>query len=137
MCARMSYSRTAVTLTSVRVSLASLAILYILAVSPRVLLLGPIANLVHNFLPGSTNLNLIVPGLTAEVVSNLSIQLMCSNIFSPIMYSKNIFSSIQIFFKVFKYFYCFARWWRTRCCWWVCGGGGWRARCPGCCSTSC
>ena len=34
----MSYSRTAVTLTSVRVSLASLAILYILAVSPRVLL---------------------------------------------------------------------------------------------------
>ena len=78
----MSYSRTAVTLTSVRVSLASLAILYILAVSPRVLLLGPIANLVHNFLPGSTNLNLIVPGLTAEVVSNLSIQLMCSDIFS-------------------------------------------------------
>ena len=62
--------------------LASLAILYILAVSPRVLLLGPIANLVHNFLPGSTNLNLIVPGLTAEVVSNLSIQLMCSDIFT-------------------------------------------------------
>ena len=102
----MSYSRTAVTLTSVRVSLASLAILYILAVSPRVLLLGPIANLVHNFLPGSTNLNLIVPGLTAEVVSK-----------------------VKIFFQLFKYFlrclntfYCIARWWLTRCCWWVCGG---------------
>ena len=81
----MSYSRTAVTLTSVRVSLASLAILYILAVSPRVLLLGPIANLVHNFLPGSTNLNLIVPGLTAEVVFNQSVHL-------------------KIFFLQFKYF---------------------------------
>ena len=85
------------TLTSVRVSLASLAILYILAVSPRVLLLGPIANLVHNFLPGSTNLNLIVPGLTAEVVSNLSIQLMCSNIFRQLCI-------VKIFFLLFKYF---------------------------------
>jgi hypothetical protein len=51
-----------------RMTLAKVAITWILIKSPQSLALGPMVHLIHNFLPGSTSLNLIIPALTAELV---------------------------------------------------------------------
>jgi len=52
----------------VRMFLAKIAITWILITSPSSLILGPITHLIHNFLPGSSNLNLVIPALTTELV---------------------------------------------------------------------
>ena len=51
-----------------RMFLAKMAITWIFITSPKSLVLGPIGHLIHNFLPGSNNLNLVIPALTTELV---------------------------------------------------------------------
>ena len=51
-----------------RMTLAKVAITWILITSPKSLALGPVVHLIHNFLPGSNNLNLLIPALTTEIV---------------------------------------------------------------------
>eukprot|EP00090_Calanus_glacialis_P008107 TRINITY_DN16443_c0_g1_i1.p1 TRINITY_DN16443_c0_g1~~TRINITY_DN16443_c0_g1_i1.p1 ORF type:complete len:253 (-),score=60.09 TRINITY_DN16443_c0_g1_i1:42-710(-) len=51
-----------------RMTLAKVAVTWILINSPQSLALGPMVHLIHNFLPGSTSLNLVIPALTAELV---------------------------------------------------------------------
>merc|ERR1711892_158307 len=51
-----------------RMTLAKIAMTWILFTSPQSLALGPVVHLIHNFLPGSTNLNLVIPALTTELV---------------------------------------------------------------------
>merc|ERR1712154_103344 len=63
-----SMSCSVLVMTALRSCLAMLGLVYILATSPSLLLLGPLANFILNFLPGSSSLNLIVPGLTTELV---------------------------------------------------------------------
>ena len=54
--------------SAVRILLAKMGITWILITSPQSLALGPVVHLIHNFLPGSTNLNLVVPALSTELV---------------------------------------------------------------------
>eukprot|EP00092_Neocalanus_flemingeri_P008640 GFUD01009309.1.p1 GENE.GFUD01009309.1~~GFUD01009309.1.p1 ORF type:complete len:235 (+),score=85.20 GFUD01009309.1:40-744(+) len=51
-----------------RMILAKIAITWIFVTSPRTLLLGPVGHFILNFLPGSTNLSLVIPALTTEIV---------------------------------------------------------------------
>ena len=60
--------RAVLVFSAVRIFLAKIGITWILITSPQSLALGPVVHLIHNFLPGSTNLNLVIPALSTELV---------------------------------------------------------------------
>ena len=60
--------RAVLVFSAVRILLAKIGITWILITSPQSLALGPVVHLIHNFLPGSTDLNLVVPALSTELV---------------------------------------------------------------------
>ena len=60
--------RAVIVFSLIRLILSKVGIAWILFTSPESLVFGPIVHLVTSFLPESTNLNLIVPALSAELV---------------------------------------------------------------------